>query len=80
MVLLNASKRARMVSSTVNMDQGGGNTKSGLPSIIGRSASTSMYLGKKTGGCTIVGMQFTRYPNTNESRPIGISAQNPRLI
>ena len=80
MVLLNASKRARMVSSTVNQDQGGGNMKAGLPYVIGRTASSSMYLGNKTGGCTVLGMQYTFSPNTRESRPIGMSSQNPRLI
>jgi hypothetical protein len=78
MVLLNAASRARNVASLVTQNQGGGNTKAGLPYIVGRTSSSSMYLANDSGGCTVPAMAIT-YAFAPDSRPINIMSQNPRL-
>ena len=78
MVLLNAAKRARMVSSTINQNQGGGNKKAGLPYVIGRTASTQSHLGKKSGNCPLSNM-VNNASNAPEQRPIGSVSHVPRL-
>jgi hypothetical protein len=43
-MLYNASKRSRNVGHTLlNIEQGGGEKKAGLPYIIGRTANTQIY-------------------------------------
>lgn len=78
MVLLNAASRARNVASLITQNQGGGNTKAGLPYIIGRTASSSMVLANDSGGCSVPEMAIT-YVFANESRPINVMSNNSRL-
>ena len=53
MVLMNGSKRARYVGSIVHRDQGGGNSKQGLPSTIGIPASIVAMYQQKIGYCCL---------------------------
>ena len=79
MVLLNAAKRARMASSTINQDQGGGEIKAGLPYIIGRTASSSRALDPThNGGCCLYNMT-KNFTNATPSRPIGVVGNIPRM-
>ena len=80
MVLLNAAKRARMASSTVNQDQGGGETKAGLPYIVGRTASSSRALDPThVGGCSVANMAKT-FTFPNAPRPVGVVGNAPRMV
>lgn len=78
MVLLNSAKRARMASSTVNQPQGGGETKAGLPYIVGRMAASSRPMRLSSGGCDVPHMAMT-YAFAAQSRPIGVTGVIPRL-
>jgi hypothetical protein len=73
MGLSNAASRARLSTSTINQNQGGGNKKAGFPYIIGRNSWTSIYLGGSNPAncCSLSTLQFTKYPNVIQSRGIG---------
>jgi hypothetical protein len=73
MTLYNAASRARNASRLVNQNSGGGDKKSGLPSQIGRSAWTSIYLGGGKNCClTLAKTRIARYPAVcSASRPVG---------
>lgn len=45
MVLLNAAKRARLASSTIVQNQGGGDKKAGFPYQVGRTSWTNIHMG-----------------------------------
>lgn len=70
MVLLNASSRSRNVASLIVKDQGGGEKKAGLPYIVGRTAPSSMFLDKSTGGCELASMKLPITPVVGQSRPV----------
>lgn len=53
MVLMNGSKNARYAASIINLDQGGGNTKQGLPSTIGIPASIVAMYQQRVGYCCL---------------------------
>lgn len=53
MVLMNGSKRARNVGSLVHLNQGGGNSKQGLPSTIGIPASIVAMYQQRVGYCCL---------------------------
>ena len=75
MVLLNASSRSRNVGQLVNRDQGGGEKKAGLPYIVGRTASSSLFLAKDSGGCELPKMQLPLKLLVDQSRPINVMAK-----
>ena len=75
MVLSNATKRARYISSITNQNQGGGSKKAGFPYQVGRSMwtdvafqSSSLVNGKC---CKLSNMQRVIFPLARISRPIG---------
>ena len=83
MVLLNASKRARYVGTTIVQNQGGGDKKAGLPYQVGRDSWVSIYMGNNTNAirkgrscCTVANMAMT-YTRANPSRPIGRTGNPP---
>lgn len=76
MGLSNAASRARNYSVIINSNQGGGNKKAGLPSLIGRNSWTSIYLHATDpvhGHCCTQKQQMTmRFtPSSYQARPIG---------
>lgn len=74
MGLSNSASRARLYTSTTNQPNGGGSKKAGFPNMIGRTAWTSIYLGQTKPGngncCQLKSLQFTKFPNVKQSRPI----------
>ena len=76
MVLMNAGKRARNMSSIVNQNQGGGNKKAGFPYIVGRTAWTTIAFNERGIPHTLDFMRKTVNPNVNQSRPIGRMVNN----
>ena len=73
MGLSNGASRARLYSSTINQNQGGGSKKAGFPNVIGRNSWTSIYYGSSNPGkcCSLKSLVFTKYPKVRPSRPIG---------
>jgi len=69
MVLLNAAKRARYATSTINQNQGGGEKKAGAVYNIGRNSWTSIYFHERA-NCPLSSLQHT-YHFARPSRPIG---------
>lgn len=73
----NTSNRASFVSSAItNQNQGGGVKKAGFPYIIGRTQWTNIALqtnnngASKTCNCSLKSLQFTKFPNVRQSRPV----------
>lgn len=80
MVLLNASSRSRNVARLVVQDQGGGEKKAGLPYIVGRTASSSMFIDKDFGKCDLPSLKLPISSIVNQSRPVGSLARSaPRF-
>lgn len=79
MGLSNGSSRARLYSSTINQNQGGGSKKAGFPNMVGRDSWTTIYYGSSKPGncCSLKSLVFTRYPNTKPHRNIDGSVKNP---
>jgi hypothetical protein len=50
MVLSNAAKRARLASTTMVQNQGGGDKKAGLPHQVGRTSWSNIHMGLNTYG------------------------------
>ena len=74
MGLSNAASRARNYSATITRNQGGGDSKAGLPPQVGRTAWESIYLQANKYGvncCKLQTLQFTANPNVRASRPTG---------
>ena len=74
MGLANASRRAREYSQTIVRNQGGGNTKAGLPYQVGRNSWTPIFLQCnkiQNRCCSLKTLQLTFNPNVRESRPTG---------
>lgn len=69
MGLSNGSNKARNYNQTINIKQGGGNKKAGLPFQIGRTSWDSVYL--RTENKTLALTQVTKNPDVKMSRPIG---------
>ena len=81
MVLMNASSRARHVSSITNRNQGGGDKKAGFPYQVGRISWTEIAFhtvdpihGKC---CKLSGYNKTMFPLASISRPIGRNNNTP---
>ena len=76
MVLSNATKRVRYVSSLVNQNQGGGMKKAGFPYIVGRSYGSTIAMNMTNapaGHCATLGCLMTNVVfNVSQSRPIGV--------
>lgn len=73
------SNRAGFVSSaTTNQNQGGGDKKAGFPYIIGRTQWTNIAFETNNNGmngtcnCSLKSLQFTKFPNVRQSRPVSI--------
>jgi hypothetical protein len=80
MGLSNASKRARLYTSTTNQNQGGGDKKAGFPYQVGRSSWTSIALGSSNYGvrcCKLGSLKLTANPNVRQSRPTGTTTNVP---
>ncbi len=75
MVLMNGTNRARLASSLVNANSGGGNKKAGLFPQIGVDSWTSIAYGTHTPGkcVTLTCMRTTRPGKVCASRGIGSS-------
>ena len=73
MGLSNGAKRARMYSSTINQNQGGGSKKAGFPYIVGRDSWVSVYLGSNNvQKCmSLPCLKVTRNPWVRQNRPMG---------
>ena len=70
MVLSNATKRVRYVSSLVNQNQGGGMKKAGL-AINPLTASTRIAFNVRGMPQSLTTMQINPHPNVCQSRPVG---------
>ncbi len=82
-MVLSTTKRTSSISSIVNQNQGGGPKKAGFPNMVGREtwttihlheSGTSQLLGRSDGSGPARSLRFTRFPNVQQSRPVGISA------
>ena len=81
-MVLSTTKRTSSVQSIINVNQGGGNKKAGLPYQVGRpygfpiamrvsqTRNTLFKLGD------VQGLRFTVNPNVSISRPIGSTLNN----
>jgi hypothetical protein len=76
MVLLNASSRSRNVARLVVQDQGGGEKKAGLPYLVGRTASSSMFIDKDFGKCDLPSLKLPISSIVNQSRSVGNLARS----
>lgn len=76
MVLMNAGKRARYTDSIINLPQGGGPNKAGLPPSVGKDHWFPIAL--KTHGTSNTlygiprGLRYTVNPHVRQSRPVGV--------
>ncbi len=81
MVLSNATKKARYVSSITNQNQGGGSKKSGFPYQIGRESWTNVAFqaGTLVNGkcCKLRNLNTMVFPLASISRPIGRNTNSP---
>jgi hypothetical protein len=79
MVYMNGTKNARLVTSIVNQNQGGGEKKAGFPGIVGRDSWVSIFY--KTNGkncCKLSKYNTLRLTQPDvQSRPIGVDARIP---
>lgn len=64
---MNASIKARRVSSITNQNQGGGSKKAGFPYQVGRTMWSEIYIDRKP----LKTYQTLLFPLANISRPIG---------
>jgi hypothetical protein len=64
---MNASIRARRVSSIINQNQGGGSKKAGFPYQVGRSMWSEVFILRQP----LKTYQTVKFPLANMSRPIG---------
>lgn len=81
MVLMNATKKSRYVSSLVNKNQGGGDKKAGFPYQVGRSSWTEIFLRSVDplhGHCCQLGTyNISMMKNATITRPIGRNNNGP---
>lgn len=79
MTIMNASKKARYVSSISNQNNGGGSKKQGLPYQIGKSSWSNIAIRSvdPVNGrcCSLANMQMTVF--SCPSRPIGRNFNTP---
>lgn len=81
MVLMNASKKSRYVSSTVARTQGGGDKKAGFPHTVGRDHWVSIYMGNDNAAiinrhcCNLRTLQLPLVSTVCQSRPTGSIVQ-----
>ena len=78
MVLMNATSRARHMSSIVNQNQGGGDKKSGIPPQMAMTANRWIAFNKTGSGAdgllSLVNMRTNRFKtNANQNLPIGFT-------
>jgi hypothetical protein len=76
---MNGSKNARLITSVVNQNQGGGDKKAGFPGLVGRDSWTSIFY--QTNGancCKLSGYNTLRLSYTvNPSHPVGMDPRIP---
>lgn len=79
MVYMNGGKNARLITSIVNQNQGGGSKKAGFPGLIGRDSWTSIfYQSNGVNCCTLKGYNTLRLTySVSQSRPVGMDARIP---
>jgi len=64
---MNASKKARNVSSIVNQNQGGGSKKAGFPYQVGRTMWSEVFILRQP----LTTYSTVKFPLASMSRPIG---------
>jgi hypothetical protein len=71
MGLSNSAKRSRFYTSTINQNQGGGNTKAGLYSNVNINSSVRIAYLNRSIPKSAAFMRINQFPKANESRNIG---------
>ena len=74
MVLMNAGSRARHMDSITNQNQGGGVKKAGLIPRVAKEHWFAIYKRGNTNSLNF--MKITRFPNVQQSRPVGTRPEN----
>lgn len=75
-MVLSGSKRTSSIDSIVNLPQGGGPNKAGLPPSVAKDHWYSIYMDSRGTSRTLFGvprgLRHTVNPNVRQSRPIGV--------
>lgn len=71
-MVLSGSKRTTYRSSMVNVNQGGGSKKAGLPPVIGQtSAIHNMYVESGNGIFNLQKLRINRFSPAKQNMPLG---------
>lgn len=76
MVLMNASKKSRLMTSTMNQPQGGGNKKAGLVPTMAMTERRNIAYQTRHLPQSMAVMKMNLYTNVRQSRPIYIRPTN----
>jgi len=75
-MVLSGSKRTSSIDSIVNLPQGGGPNKAGLPPSVAKDHWYSIYMDSRGTSRTLFGaprgLRYTVNPCVSQSRPVGV--------